>query len=61
MSRPEDSGLTAALAERFAARVWAREGALTAEQIAELGGAERLVTIVDRLEDGSGAQGALLS
>ena len=61
VSRPEDSGLTAALAERFAARVWAREGALTAEQIAELGGAERLVTIVDRLEDGSGAQGALLS
>ena len=61
VSRPEDSGLTAALAERCAARVWAREGALTAEQIAELGGAERLVTIVDRLEDGSGAQGALLS
>ena len=61
VSRPEDSGLTAALAERFAARVWAREGALTAEQIAELGGAERLVTIVDRLEDSSGAQGALLS
>ena len=61
VSRPEDSGLTAALAERFAARVWAREGALAAEQIAELGGAERLVAIVDRLEDGSGAQGALLS
>ena len=61
VSRPEDSGLTAALAERFAARIWAREGALAAEQIAELGGAERLVTIVDRLEDGSGAQGALLS
>ena len=61
VSRPEDSGLTAALAERCAARVWAREGALTAEQIAELGGAERLVTIVDRLEDGAGAQGVLLS
>ena len=61
VSRPEDSGLTAALAERFAARVWAREGALTAVQIAELVGAERLVTIVDRLEDSSGAQGALLS
>ena len=61
VSRPEDSGLTAALAERFAARIWAREGALAAEQIAELGGAERLVTIVDRLEDGAGAQGVLLS
>ena len=61
LSRPEDSGLTAGLAERFAARVWAREGALTADQIALLGGADRLVSVVDRLEDAAGARASLLS
>ena len=61
VSRPEDSGLTAALAERFAARVWAREGALTADQVALLGGADRLVSVVDRLEDAAGARASLLS
>lgn len=62
LSRPEDSGLTAALAGRFAARVWVRAGALTAGQTALLGGEDKLVSIVDRLEErASGAQAFLLS
>ena len=62
LSRPEDSGLTAALAGRFAARVWVRAGALTVGQTALLGGEDKLVSIVDRLEErASGAQAFLLS
>lgn len=62
LSRPEDSGLTAALAGRFVARVWVRAGALTAGQTALLGGEDKLVSIVDRLEErASGAQAFLLS
>ena len=60
LERPEDSGLTAALAERFAARIWVREGTLTAAQITQLGGTDRLVRIVDRLTESQRAQGVFL-
>lgn len=60
LSRPADSGLTSALAGEYACRIWAGEGILTDGQIAGLGGADRLVSTGDRLEEAAGTARAVL-
>lgn len=62
LDQPPDSGLTAALVEQTAARVWTGAGELTAAQTEEVGGQTRLVQIVENLEEGNGeAQAAVLN